>query len=86
MNSLIDNPIAQMYGSHFLVLYGFVIGVTLIACKFSLAFLDQTSKRTLLTIPHRPNPYKIAYLRGDREINLKRLILKLLNSLFERTK
>ena len=36
MNWLMDNPIANMYGPHFLLLYGIVIVLTLVICCWLL--------------------------------------------------
>ena len=44
MDWLADNPIANMYGPHFLVLYGIVIVVTLATCwKLLLIRIDSLS-------------------------------------------
>ena len=54
-----------------------VIIITLIVCKFSLA-LDTTANLTLPLIPQRPDPYEIAYVRGDRSEVLKLIIFDLI--------
>lgn len=62
-NILIHNPISHMYGPYFLVFYGCVIGLTLIGCKLFLT--DFTANLTLPLIQNKPDPYQIAYLRGE---------------------
>src|SRR6476469_3547812 len=62
MDMLLHNPIADMYGPHFLLFYSFIIGTTLVACWRFIQ--DPTKKQPLPLIPTNPDPYEIAYLRG----------------------
>ena len=64
MDSLMHNPIAEMYGPHFLILYGCVIGVTLLGCWWGVRSRDRTGDLLALPLPKEPDPYEIAYLRG----------------------
>ncbi len=62
MDILIHNPIAHMYGPHFLVLYASVIAITLGWCAIILR--DVTVNLPAPLVPTQPDPYEIAYLRG----------------------
>ncbi|HCF25684.1 MAG TPA: TIGR04222 domain-containing membrane protein [Cyanobacteria bacterium UBA11049] len=65
--NILHNPLAEMYGSHFLILYGVVILMTLVACWWSVK--DPTKNLPLPLIPANPDPYEIAYLRGgERQV------------------
>jgi len=63
MDTLLHNPIADMYGPYFLLFYGFVIAATLIICRQLVQ--DPTKNQPLPLIPVEPDPYKIAYLRSQ---------------------
>lgn len=64
----LENPIANMYGPHFLLFYGSIITVTLIACWQRLHH-DSTTHLYPPLVPSQPDPYQIAYLRGgEREV------------------
>ncbi|WP_414578900.1 TIGR04222 domain-containing membrane protein [Anabaena sp. CCY 9402-a] len=64
MDSLLHNPIADMYGSQFLLFYGSVIAITLLACWRLVQ--DPTKNQPLRLIPSVPDPYEIAYLRFQK--------------------
>src|SRR3712207_6649261 len=64
MSWLIHNPIGDMYGPHFLLLYGIVIIATLVACKLASIWAERSMALPPLLIPSQPDPYEIAYLRG----------------------
>ena len=64
MEFLIDNPLATLYGPYFLVLYGLVIALSVIAVAFVRSNLDQTDRLSLPSIPPQPDPFETAYLRG----------------------
>ena len=68
MNFLFDNPLANMSGGWFLLLYGTIIVLTAITFKVYKSSLDWTAKLQLPLVPQTPNPFEIAYLRGG---NLK---------------
>jgi uncharacterized protein (TIGR04222 family) len=61
---LLHNPIADLVGSHFLLLYGIVILVTVAACRSAVRRLDPTRSLAPPPVPEKPDPYAIAYLRG----------------------
>lgn len=53
-----------MYGTLFLVFYGFVIVFTLIGLVIAKSQIDNSDKLPLPPIPAQIDPYEIAYLRG----------------------
>ncbi|MBD2474376.1 MULTISPECIES: TIGR04222 domain-containing membrane protein [Nostocaceae] len=77
IRSPLNNPIANMYGPHFLVFYAGIISVTLLASYYNLKF-DATAQLPLPSIPTNPDPYKIAYLRGGESEVISLVILNLL--------
>ena len=64
MEWLMDNPIANMYGPHFLLFYGAVCILTILAGWIMRRTLDWTRRMPAPMIPATPDPYEIAYLRG----------------------
>lgn len=65
MNWLFDNPLVNLPGPYFLIFYGFVITSAIIAFKIVKSRLDFTGKMPLPPIPAEPDPFEIAFLRGD---------------------
>ncbi|BAY97646.1 hypothetical protein NIES37_15900 [Tolypothrix tenuis PCC 7101] len=61
MEALLHNPIADMYGPNFLLLYGSVISLTLFGCWKLVQ--DPTTNQPLPLIPSEPDPYEVAYFR-----------------------
>lgn len=74
MDWLMLNPIADMYGPHFLILYSIVIVITLLACYWRMRVNDPTQQLPPLPIPANPDPYEVAYLRGG-ENEVSRLVI-----------
>ena len=64
MDFLFDNPLANMPGPEFLVLYILFIITTIIVFRVLKNRLDRTAHFTVPPIPHNPDPFEIAYLRG----------------------
>ena len=64
MEWLLHNPIAEMYGPSFLLLYGMVGGITIAACWLAARWGDWTGALPLPPVPSTPDSYEIAYLRG----------------------
>jgi uncharacterized protein (TIGR04222 family) len=65
MDWLVHNPIADLSGPEFLVLYGVVIAATLLWCWWQVRASDPTTGQAPPTVPATPpDPYEIAYLRG----------------------
>ncbi|MDZ7958985.1 MAG: TIGR04222 domain-containing membrane protein [Aulosira sp. DedQUE10] len=80
MDALLHNPIADMYGPNFLLLYGSVIILTLLGCWKLVQ--DPTKNQPLPLIPSEPDPYEIAYLRSGTSGVVKVAILNLIQSNF----
>src|SRR5262249_55099844 len=78
MDWLMNNPIADMYGPKFLLLYITVIIITMIACRKALKKLDTTLNLPIPKIPTEPDPYEIAYLRGAENEVTRVVIFSLL--------
>lgn len=64
MNLLLDNPIASMDGTAFLVLFIVFIALTLAVLAVAKATLDSTDKLPIPAIPPQVDPFEVAYLRG----------------------
>jgi uncharacterized protein (TIGR04222 family) len=64
MNWLFQNFIADMYGPHFLLLYGSVIVATLIGVRWGIRSADATASLPPPPLRSNPDPYELAYLRG----------------------
>ncbi|MFP4007883.1 MAG: TIGR04222 domain-containing membrane protein [Spirulinaceae cyanobacterium] len=62
MDAVFNNPLAQMYGPYFLLVYGAVIGVVLTLCHNALR--DRTAALPVPKITDDLDPYEVAYLRG----------------------
>lgn len=78
MEWLIHNPIADMYGPRFLLLYGGVIALTLVTCWWLLRQRDATASLRPPLIPSQPDPLEIAYLRGGENEVTRVIIFDLL--------
>lgn len=61
---ILHNPLAEMYGPKFLLLYGVVIAMIIGACWLMVSVADLTKKLPLPLVPADLDPYEIAYLRG----------------------
>lgn len=77
MDWLMNNPIANMYGPYFLVLYAFVIAATLAICRWKSRDSDPTASSSPPPIPPDPDPHEVAYLRSGENEVLKLVILDL---------
>lgn len=64
MNWLFDNPLVNLPGPYFLILYGFVIATAAISLKIIKSKLDFTGQMPLPPIPSEPDAFEIAFLRG----------------------
>lgn len=58
------NPIAKTNGIVFLLLYGFVVAITLWLCWAIARSLDTTQSLSPPPVAKDPDPYEIAYLRN----------------------
>jgi uncharacterized protein (TIGR04222 family) len=64
MDFLFDNPLVNLYGPYFLVLYISFFISTIVAYRVLRTRLDRTAHFSIPPIPNNPNPFEIAYLRG----------------------
>jgi uncharacterized protein (TIGR04222 family) len=78
MDFLFDNPLANMFGPYFLVLYSFFIVSTTIVYRVLRNRLDRTTHFPLPPIPQNPDPFEIAFLRGGAN-ELARAVIFSLN-------
>jgi uncharacterized protein (TIGR04222 family) len=77
--SIWHNPIADMFGPLFLIVYLVVIIGVILFCKMKLNMVDDTlSQNKPFPIPTSPDPYKIAYLRGGVNEVMRLAVFKLL--------
>jgi len=63
MDLLTDNALLNMPGPQFLLFYGLVAAIVILAFN-AIVRLGGTNGRLLPQVPTRPDPYEIAYLRG----------------------
>ena len=64
MDILLDNPLATLNGTYFLIIYGFVIFFTIMILALVKSQIDKTDSLNLPPIPAQIDPYQIAFLRG----------------------
>ncbi len=82
MDWLFDNPLANMYGPYFLLLYGLVILLSIIFIHFFAEKLISIKDISSSKIPANPDPYEVAYLRGGAKEVVKLIIYNLLSKNF----
>lgn len=78
MSSLWHNPLAEMYGPHFLAIYAVVIGGVAGVCFWMRNLVDPSTSLPALKVPSHPDPYEIAYLRGGANEVIRTSIYKLI--------
>jgi uncharacterized protein (TIGR04222 family) len=78
MNWLLHNPIADLYGPYFLILYGLFVIVLLVAARFWITSRDTTGELSPVQIPADPDPYEIAWLRGGVNEVIRVVVFNLL--------
>src|ERR1700676_634153 len=64
MGWLLDNPLADMRGTDFLVFYAIAAGIVLTGAYFFIAVRDVTGAQRPPATPSVIDPYELAYLRG----------------------
>jgi len=64
MDFLFDNPLANLEGPYFLVLYISFIISTIIGYRVLRTRHDKTARFAIPPIPVNPDPFEIAFLRG----------------------
>jgi uncharacterized protein (TIGR04222 family) len=82
MNFLLDNPIASMDGTAFLVLFIVFIVITLAVLAVARATVDSTDRMPIPAIPPQVDPYEIAYLRGGSNELARSVIFSLVQKGF----
>lgn len=82
MDFLFDNPLANMKGSNFLLLYIVVTVASCIVYYLLKNNLDWTAKMPLPQIPPSPDPYEIAYLRGGENEFARAVVFSLVQKGF----
>src|SRR5687767_5683791 len=85
MDWLTNNPIANLPGPQFLVVYALVIVGTLVFCRQMLRQSDPSAALPKLQVPTEPDPYEIAYLRGGENEVTRTAIFTLLQRGYLRT-
>jgi uncharacterized protein (TIGR04222 family) len=75
MDTVFNNPLAQMYGPYFLLVYGAVIGGVLLVCHRVLR--DRTAALPVPKIPDDLEPYEVAYLRGGENAIAQLVVARL---------
>jgi uncharacterized protein (TIGR04222 family) len=78
MNWLLHNPLGDLPGPAFLLLYVVIIGLTIVACVRSIRAQDRTDDTDLPRVPTKPDPIVLAYLRGGRNEVARLLIVELI--------
>jgi uncharacterized protein (TIGR04222 family) len=64
MDFLLDNPLATMEGTTFLVLYAVFVVLALFTLAVAKSNIDKTDQLPIPAIPPQIDPYEIAYLRS----------------------
>jgi uncharacterized protein (TIGR04222 family) len=64
MDFLIDNPLTNLNGPAFLVLFGIFSILVLVSQGLAKSMLDRTDQLPIPAIPPEIDPYEVAYLRG----------------------
>jgi uncharacterized protein (TIGR04222 family) len=64
MGWLLDNPLANMRGTDFLILYGTFAAAIILGAYFFIQRQDPTGARPPPATPRDVDPYELAYLRG----------------------
>jgi uncharacterized protein (TIGR04222 family) len=77
MEWLLDNPLANMFGPMFLLVYAVLIVTLIVLHRYKITSLDWTKKLPLPQIPANPDPYEIAYLRGGENEVIRSVIFAL---------
>ena len=72
------NPLANMYGPFFLVLYGTVAVGLLIFYGWLIRRADTTDTLPPLTVPPEVDPYEMAYLRGGENEAVRLVVFELM--------
>lgn len=77
MNWLTNNPIANLPGPEFLGFFFCVAVLTIITCWLMVRNTDKSNSLPPLQIPQTPDPYEIAYMRGQENEVIRLAIFNL---------
>ncbi len=77
MNGWLHNPIADLPGHDFLVIYVLAIVATIVAVVLVVRSADVTSTHDLPEVPTKPDPYEIAYLLGGKNQVIRTAVFSL---------
>ncbi len=77
MDFLIDNPLTNLAGPAFLVLFGVFSILVLLTQGYFRSTLDRSDKLPIPAIPPEIDPYEVAYLRGGPNELARSLIFSL---------
>lgn len=77
MEFLFDNPLANLPGQLFLMLYATVIAAAIITFQIFKRRFDTTQQTTLPPIPSNPDAHEIAFLRGGSNELVRSVIFAL---------
>ena len=75
--NLLNNPIANMYGPHFLIFYSILTIIISIFCYRKMKEINPSDSPAFLKIPTNPEPYELIFLRGGKFDLLRLIILEL---------
>ncbi len=82
MDTLFNNPVANMPGVWFLVFYSITICMVAIAFWVYKPGLDWTAKLPLPLVSQNPDPFEIAYLRGGENEFVRTVVFSLVQKKF----
>ncbi|MCE5243152.1 MAG: TIGR04222 domain-containing membrane protein [Syntrophobacteraceae bacterium] len=80
MDFLTDDPLADMYGPDFLILYAAAIIIALIVARRMVRNAAPADLAMPLTLPLRPDPVEVAYLRGGEAEVIRFTVFKLIQN------
>lgn len=78
MEWLTNNPLADMRGPDFLILYAATVVAALLVGRYLIRNSDPTNSEPPIPPPARPNPFELAYMRGGEEEVARFTVFKLI--------
>ena len=78
MNWLLDNPISEMQGPSFLLLYAGLIAILAVEAAWRKSRADRSEALGPASIPSKPDPVEIAFLRGGENEVTRLLVFDLI--------
>jgi uncharacterized protein (TIGR04222 family) len=77
MDSLIYNPIAEIHGPAFLIIYIGIAVVTILLANAVVSLCDNTRLREPPPVPNTFDPYELSYLRGGKNAVIRTALYSL---------